>query len=116
MKDRVIACKHLPGKHDAAALADFMLTHLQATGIKAKQLVAITTDTVNVNGAMVNKIKDWAPQVIHQPCIAHVINLCVNDAVKVTYPSHIAISFCTTYSHLELMSVMLVGVVGGVVG
>jgi hypothetical protein len=89
LKDTLLDFIPLRGRHTGSAMATDLLQTLHSRNIKHR-LLAITCDNAGNNGTLTRTLQEkladqdifWSPEENTIPCLAHVINLVVQDIIQ----------------------------------
>lgn len=79
LRDLRLGAHPFPGSHDAESMADKIKELLRDWELPLEKLVAVTCDNASNN---VKCIRDYF-DVKRAPCVGHILNLAVNDGLKV---------------------------------
>jgi hypothetical protein len=86
----LLGFEHIKGKHDGQNLAAILLNVLSNASIDKQRLLTITADNASVNGRLVDYLQECCKivnaeigidHITHAPCLAHVIQLAVNELI-----------------------------------
>lgn len=89
----LLDCCHFPDQHTAENLRNQLLNTLQEWNISEKVHTAVTDNARNITAAI--KLTGWT----HLPCLAHTLNLVVQDGIKLIQPIHKKVKRIVEYFH-----------------
>ena len=100
MQKRILGFRLLDDRHTGANIAERVLNVIAEWDLTTK-VVSITLDNASNNGTAITVIRDrlsgYHEELIHQRCACHILNLMVQDGMKVFIPSIQKIRQATTY-------------------
>lgn len=86
----LLDCFHFPDQHTAENLRNQLLTTLQEWNISEKVHTAVTNNARNITAAI---------KLTLLPCLAHTLNLIVQDGMKLIQPIHKKVKRIVEYFH-----------------
>ena len=92
-KSILLECFNFPQQHTAENIRNELLTILQNWNVSERVHTVVTDNARNVTAAV--KLTGWN----HLPCLAHTLNLVVQDAMKVIEEFHKKVKHIVEYFH-----------------
>ena len=111
LQDYLLAFEHVAGSHTGEHLATIVLDVLKRYDITDK-LGYITTDNAANNSTMSYSLKcklcalgiEWNVDTNHIPCMAHIVNLCVQHFIDMITDEHEISSITTIIEKIHRIS------------